>query len=58
MVLPRIAGLTALQTINNTASGIIRADAQSYAVVVYQDTPVRQITRFITRLSVMGHWSR
>ena len=40
MVLPRIAGLTALQTINNTASGIIRADAQSYAVVVYQDTPV------------------
>ena len=40
MVLPGSSGLTALQTINNTASGIIRADAQSYAVVVYENVPV------------------
>lgn len=40
MVLPPAAGLTALQTINNSASGIIRSDPQSYAVLAYQDVPV------------------
>lgn len=40
MVLPAAPGLTALQTINNSASGIIRADAQSYAVVAYEDVRV------------------